>query len=127
MSNITMKERPMNIRPRERSLLVGIENLTDQELIAIILRNGYQNHSVMSLSSTLLGQFKTLKIISDLFVKELCQIKGVGKAKAVTLLAALELGKRCVLFEELGLPCNYVFKKSSPYFRKRAFYCYSVE
>ena len=63
MSNITMKERPVNIRPRERSVSVGIENLTDQELIAIILRSGYQNHSVMTVSSTLLGQFKTLKNI----------------------------------------------------------------
>ncbi|WP_162473937.1 UPF0758 domain-containing protein [endosymbiont 'TC1' of Trimyema compressum] len=42
MSNITMKERPISIHPRERSVAVGIANLTDQELIAIVLRSGYQ-------------------------------------------------------------------------------------
>lgn len=118
MDNIIMKERPASIRPRERGIQVGVGHLTDQELIAILLRNGYENHSVMEVSSTLLGCFKTLKNIASQSVEELCQIKGIGKAKAVTLLAALELGKRCLLFEEQLAPVISSSKKAALVFER---------
>ncbi|AMP20764.1 hypothetical protein AZF37_05855 [endosymbiont 'TC1' of Trimyema compressum] len=58
--------------------------------------------------------------ISELSVKELCQIKGIVKAKAITLLAALELGKRCLLFEELTTPIITSSKKLHRFWKKNS-------
>ena len=89
-----IKEIPFNERPRERFMNHPKEAISNQELIAIILRTGSKTESVLDLSKRVLVKHKTLKEISNLSVKDLMEIRGIGKSKAIELLAAFELGKR---------------------------------
>jgi len=95
--NHLLKELPENERPRERLEKYGPSSLSDSELIAIILRTGTKNLSVLSLASNILCEYETINDLSEVTIEELCKIKGIHKAKAITLLASIELGKRIVL------------------------------
>lgn len=92
-----IKDIPSRLRPRERGMEVGLGNLSDQELLAIVLRSGYKDHSSLDLGVSLLKKFGSLESISKLYVDELCKIKGIGKNKAITILASFELSKRSKL------------------------------
>lgn len=82
-------------RPREKMILKGKANLTDAELLAIIIGSGTKQLSAVELSRNLLGRAQNdLNRFSKLGLKELCSEKGVGTAKAVSILAAIELGRR---------------------------------
>jgi DNA repair protein RadC len=82
-------------RPREKFLQRGREALTDAELLAILLATGYKNVSAVDLAKQILrGANNDLYALSRLSVKELMKIKGIGEAKALTIAAALELGRR---------------------------------
>jgi len=94
MSRIRMKDVPKEERPRERLLKFGEERLTNQELIAILLGSGTKHESVMDIANRLLIHFEGLKLLDEATIEELTKVKGVGKAKGVTVLAALELGRR---------------------------------
>ena len=83
-----LKEIPKNERPRERLIKYGAENLSNEDLISIILGTGTKDINVRELS------IKILNDLNNLTVKELTSIKGIGEAKAINLLAAIELGKR---------------------------------
>ncbi|XMB72479.1 DNA repair protein RadC [Mycoplasmatota bacterium WC30] len=85
---------PRNERPRERLLLLGPKSLSTYELIAILLRIGYKNQSAIELAKTIINETNNLLELRDKTVKELAKIKGVGNTKAITLLAAIELGER---------------------------------
>ena len=89
-----LKEIPKNERPRERLIKYGAENLSNEDLISIILGTGTKDINVRELSIKILNQIKSLNDLSNLTVKELTSIKGIGEAKAINLLAAIELGKR---------------------------------
>lgn len=89
-----IKEIPKEERPRERFLEHGAEYLQNHELLAIILRTGSKEESVIDLSKKLLYKCKSLKELSMVGIKELTDIKGIGPSKAMQLLAAFELGKR---------------------------------
>ena len=89
-----LKEIPKNERPRERLIKYGAENLANEDLISIILGTGTKDINVRELSIKILNQIKSLNDLSNLTVKELTSIKGIGEAKAINLLAAVELGKR---------------------------------
>lgn len=89
-----IKEIPHNERPRERFLKHPSDVITNHELIAIILRTGSKNESVIDLSKRILFNYKNLKELSNASIKELMEIKGIGKSKAVELKASFELGKR---------------------------------
>ncbi|MCF7925902.1 MAG: DNA repair protein RadC [Candidatus Izimaplasma sp.] len=89
-----IKEMPSQERPREKMLQFGKQALSNVELIAIILRTGYQQKNVLELSKTIAYQKETLKDVALMSIEELCDIKGVGPSKAIQLLAAFELGKR---------------------------------
>ena len=93
-----IREMPFKERPRERFLNYGKEALATHELIAIILRTGTKECSVLELSKNIYYKYASIKAINQSTVSELTQLKGVGKTKAIQLLAALELGKR--LYEE---------------------------
>jgi DNA repair protein RadC len=82
-------------RPREKLLIKGAENLSPAELLAILVHNGTRNKSAIDLAREimLLGK-NNLSELGRLSVKELMKIKGIGEAKAVTIAAALELGRR---------------------------------
>ena len=90
-----IKDLPLEERPREKLLALGAEALSDGELLAILLRTGTAAKSALTLGKELTkdgGLYKRLARISR--VQELTQIKGLGQAKAATVLAALELGRR---------------------------------
>lgn len=89
-----IREIPHHERPRERFIKEGPDALLTYELIAIILRTGSREDSVLNLSKKILYQAKTLRALSMLDIADLTSIKGIGPSKAIQLLAAFELGKR---------------------------------
>ncbi len=92
----TIREMPTGERPRERLVEYGSKNLSNTELIAILLRTGYSGENVIALSSRLLTRFGGLAGLGKAAFAELCGEKGLSEAKACQLLAALELGRRFV-------------------------------
>ena len=81
-------------RPRERLERYGASKLTTEELIAIIIKTGTKECSSKVLASNILSNLKKISDFTDISINTLTDIKGIGKTKAITLLAAIELGKR---------------------------------
>lgn len=82
-------------RPREKLLQQGRRQLTDAELIAILIGSGNKNETAVDLSKRILASCQNdLDKLSQLGVKELSRFKGIGEAKAIAIVAALELGRR---------------------------------
>ena len=82
-------------RPREKLLLKGKTALTDAELLAILIRSGTPKQSAIDLAKQILSTVdNNLVGLSRLTVSDLLQFKGIGDAKAITVVAALELGRR---------------------------------
>lgn len=95
LKDLTIKDLPLEERPREKLMARGAGALTDAELLAILLRTGTASQSALSIGRELTrdgGLYKRLAFVSR--VQELTQIRGLGQAKAATVLAALELGRR---------------------------------
>lgn len=91
----SIKNWSVDERPREKLLSSGASNLSVAELLAILIQNGTNRRSALDLSYDLLRLGKdNLMEIGKLSLRELMKVKGIGKAKAITLLAALELGRR---------------------------------
>lgn len=84
----------MRERPRERMLQEGPRALSNQEILAILLRTGTKKESVLQLSQRVLATFDGLSLLKDAAIEELCEIKGIGEVKAVEIAAAIELGRR---------------------------------
>jgi DNA repair protein RadC len=93
----TIKELPPDGRPREKLKALGAGALSDAELLAIILRMGTQGESVIDLSNRLLVTYGGLVGLSRVSFAELCDVHGLGEAKACQLKSALELGRRLLL------------------------------
>ena len=91
--NYTIKEIPITERPRERLKKVGPNNLSDKELLAIILKTGTKNKNVSNLSLEILNNYP-LSDLKNISIQNLTKIKGIGEVKAIELLATIELGKR---------------------------------
>lgn len=91
---VTIKDMPLETRPRERLLREGAGALTDMELLAILLRTGTATASAMELAAAILGRFGSLRALVSASAEELSDLKGVGPAKAAVLQAALEIGRR---------------------------------
>lgn len=82
-------------RPREKMLAKGQQALTDAELLAVLIGSGSRNESAVDLSKKILASAQNnLHELGKLTVNQLQQQKGIGQAKAVTIMAALELGRR---------------------------------
>ncbi|WP_222599191.1 RadC family protein [Aquibacillus kalidii] len=92
--NVMMKNIPKQDRPRERLIKAGPTNISNQELLAILLGTGTKEESVSELSQRVLMHFEGLNLLRDSTIEELVAIKGIGPVKAVVILAAIELGKR---------------------------------
>ncbi len=92
----TMRDMPLNDRPRERLDKLGPEALRDAELIAVLFRTGTKEKSAITLAEDVLKTFEDLRKLSQASLEEIQKVKGVGKVKAIELKAALELGKRLV-------------------------------
>jgi DNA repair protein RadC len=90
-----IKEWSKDERPREKLLYAGAENLSNTELIAILVQNGTRHRTAVDLARDLMKLGKdNLVELGKLTVRELMKIKGIGEAKAITITAALELGRR---------------------------------
>lgn len=82
-------------RPREKLMLKGKEALSNAELIAILIGSGSRNESAVDLSRRILASVAdNLNSLSKLTITQLMNFRGVGEAKAITIVAALELGRR---------------------------------
>ena len=91
----SIKQWSSSDRPREKLLHLGAKTLSEAELIAILMRIGTRNKSALDVAKELLSQYEnSLSLLAKLTVHELMKIKGIGEAKAVTIAAALELGRR---------------------------------
>lgn len=108
---IMVRDLPMDERPREKLLKYGSSYLSNTELLAILLRTGMKDKSVMRVAEEVLAHFEGqgLSGLIHMSPKELAQIKGVGPTKAVTILAAVELGRRLAVraaesIESIGGP-----------------------
>lgn len=94
MSVINLKDFPEEDRPRERLLSQGADALSSAELIAILLGSGTKGKHVLDLAQEIISHFGSLEALADATVPELCEIHGLGNAKAIQLKAALGLAKR---------------------------------
>jgi DNA repair protein RadC len=89
-----VKDLPLSERPRERLQEVGVENLSNEELLAIILKSGSKNKSVKELSLEILEKANGIENLKTITKEELQTIKGIGIAQSYTILSMVELGKR---------------------------------
>lgn len=85
---------PVEERPREKAIYYGIETLSNQELIAVILRTGNKEMSVLNLAQFLLDEIGGFQELKDIDYQRLIQIKGIKQAKAIELMSCIELAKR---------------------------------
>lgn len=93
--NLPIKSWSAEDRPREKLIRQGKQTLTNAELLAILLRTGNRNESALGLAKRILSSTNgKLSTLAQLSLEELCDFKGMGYAKAIGVLAALELGKR---------------------------------
>ena len=93
--NLTIKSWAEEDRPREKLLLKGKSALSDAELIAILIGSGNSTMSAVELSKAILNQVdNNLKELGKLSINELTKFKGIGEAKALSVISALELGRR---------------------------------
>jgi len=92
----TIKEWPEDERPREKLIRHGAASLSDSELLAILINIGTEKQSAVDVAKKLIREYKSLRNIASLSVADLKQKKnkGIGAAKAVTIVAAFELGRR---------------------------------
>lgn len=91
-------------RPREKLLLQGRRQLTDAELVAILIGSGSRNETAVDLSKRILNFYQNdLAKVAKVSVKDLSKFKGIGEAKAISIVAALELGRRRKESEKEGL------------------------
>jgi len=93
---LTIRDWAEDDRPREKMLRKGTQSLSDAELLAILIGSGNREESAVELTSRILHDCQdNLNELAQLSIADLCKrFKGIGEAKAITIMAALELGKR---------------------------------
>lgn len=101
----SIKEWAKDDRPREKLLLKGPQSLSDSELLAILIQNGTREKSALDLAREVLKLAKdSLPELGRLNIKELMRVKGIGEAKAIVLVAAMEIGRRRQALSALEKP-----------------------
>jgi len=93
---LTIRDWAEDDRPREKMLRKGVQSLSDAELMAILIGSGNRDESAVELSRRIMREcHDNINELAQLTVTDLCKrFKGIGEAKAITIMAALELGKR---------------------------------
>lgn len=97
-----VKDLPLKERPRERLMEYGKENLSNEELLSIILKTGNGKLSVKEVSNNVLNYFNGINNLKDATKEQLQQIKGIGLVQALTLLSVVELGKRIYMNDNIN-------------------------
>jgi len=100
---------PEGDRPREKLMQLGPAHLSDSELLAILIRTGTPQQTAVDLAKTVVTRYGSLQELSSMDYKEFFRIKGIGPAKAVTLIAAFELARRLA-----SLPIAQKLKVTDP-------------
>src|ERR1700761_6521903 len=94
-TKISIKSWAEEDRPREKLSSQGRRTLTDAELIAILIGSGNRDESAVELSKRILHHYgNDLNRVGKASINELCNFKGIGEAKAISIIAALEIGRR---------------------------------
>lgn len=91
---------PVQERPREKAIKYGIDCLSNQELLAVILRTGHKKMSVLEVAQQLLNEIGGFTYLKDVDYYQLTKIKGIKSAKAIEVLACIELAKRMQNYHE---------------------------
>jgi len=91
---MNIKEMYIEDRPRERLVKLGIDNLSNEEVLSIILETGNKNMSAKELASHIISEIGGINNMYNLTYERLIKINGIGNAKASKIMASLELGKR---------------------------------
>lgn len=94
MNNVLIKDLPTDDKPRERLINNGAKNISNEDLISIILKTGTKNKSVKDLSNIVLSEYKGITNMKNLEINTITKINGIGIVKAIELIAAIELGRR---------------------------------
>jgi DNA repair protein RadC len=92
--SLRLKDQPVSERPRERLVEHGADALSHAELIAILLRTGLKGANAVEIGKQLLQKFGTLHSLAQASVADLRKVKGIGRDKAVTLMAAFALARK---------------------------------
>ncbi|MEY4388064.1 MAG: hypothetical protein RLY20_3347 [Verrucomicrobiota bacterium] len=93
-SSLRLKDQPASEWPRERLAERGADSLSHAELVAILLRTGLKGTNVLDVAKQLVTKFGTLNALAAASLDDLRTVKGIGRDKAVTLMAAFALAKR---------------------------------
>lgn len=91
---LLIKEMHDSDRPRERLMNYGPDKLTNQELLGIIINTGNREESSITVANRIIKDMKTIRELRGLTYQELISVKGIGEAKAITILAVIELAIR---------------------------------
>jgi DNA repair protein RadC len=93
--NLSIKSWAEDDRPREKLILKGRSSLTDAELIAILIGSGNREQSAVELAKVILNKYdNSLNEVAKKSVNDLMKFKGIGEAKAISIISALEIGRR---------------------------------
>ena len=122
MKNLLIKDLKDDEKPRERLIKYDAKNLSNEELLSIILKTGTKNYSVKTLANHVLKEINDINDLKDITINKLMEIKGIGKVKAIELLAALELGKRVYYLKQNSDIKLNTSKKVFEYFRYMLMY-----
>ncbi len=99
-----LKDQPASERPRERLAALGADALSNAELIAILLRTGLKGANAVEIGRQLLQRFGTLNALARASVTDLQKVRGIGRDKAVTLVAAFSLAQKMALELQMDSP-----------------------
>ena len=103
--NLTIKDWAIEDRPREKMIKRGIGSLSDAELLAILIKTGTKNDNAVAIAQRiLLSANSNLNELSKFTLTDFTSTKGIGEAKGITIMAALELGRRRKQSEALNRP-----------------------
>ena len=103
-TNLSIKNWSEDDQPREKLMLKGKQVLSDAELVAILIGSGSRSESAVQLSQRILSSVdNNLNALGKLSIKQLTEFKGIGEAKAISIVAATELGRRRRVEETIEL------------------------
>lgn len=103
--NLTIKDWALEDRPREKMIKKGIGSLSDAELLAILIKSGTKNENAVAIAQRILSSANNnLNELGKLTLKDFIATKGIGEAKGITIMAALELGRRRKQTDSLTRP-----------------------